>query len=644
MGFFDDDSDDEEDRKPRQIGLLDLQQSTNATTSDDKNEEEEDPLDAYMKSLNDETNNAKQGKGGDREESLDSTSSQFGGRLGVENEDEATSHWVGETQSGQKESPFSDTNTTLDNTAKGMASRALQRNFHRASDQQQRQGDVDIRLEQVLHGQMEYSKFQKSLLPTTTVGDTSNPRNTPEGHRWREDNQVTCRPPTLDPMYDFAELRDILPEQVLEWNGIKNLSKPTPVQSQTMGVALCGRDAIVTASTGSGKTLSYLWPIVAHLMANYTNASCETNSRALVLVPTRELALQVEQIARSMFAKLPLKALAITGGNMGRYQLSQKLQSTKPHCIIATPGRLLDVLSAQQKSRQKWLLPNITLLVLDEADKMIQMGFANQVTQILHSLRPDRQSLLVSATFDSRLQKRCMEWMHDPVRISVGRTGESSKHVLQHVICLPDARAKTRFLQESLPSFAAVGRTLVFCATRQGVEALAADLLAVLPVATLHGDKHLTDRKKALKVFTKGEVKVLVATDVAGRGLDIPQVSTIVNFDPAKNWDTHVHRIGRAGRLSNKEEQQQQSGSAYTLLLPSNIGFAKSMVRAYTREGRTIPPELQKLVDTNQQHQSNKRFGRWDSSSEEGGPRHGQEKEAASAESYYGPASKRSRF
>jgi len=126
------------------------------------------------------------------------------------------------------------------------------------------------------------------------------------------------------------------------------------------------------------------------------------------------LALQVEQIARSMFAKLPLTALAITGGNMGRYQLSQKLAGTKPHCVIATPGRLLDVFSAQQKSKQEWLLPNITFLVMDEADKMIQMGFANQVTQILQILRPDRQSLLVSATFDSRLQQRCQEWMHDP--------------------------------------------------------------------------------------------------------------------------------------------------------------------------------------------------------------------------------------
>ena len=591
MGWFDD-SDDEDDNDNEDVGRMrqiitgspEIRSTSINTTKDaENNESEEDPLDAYMKTLETAANTTSSVKKNDTDHRGASCSGAAGdasttGRLDVDNEDEATSHWVntegtnstsvrnGKDASTSSDSISTSTNNAPDNTARGMASRALQRDFQKASDQQQQQqqqynqqGDVDIKLQRVQHDQMKYAQIQKCLFSTTSHQDpnknerndennndannnditTTTSRNTTEGHEWRKENQVTCQPPTLDPIYEFAELRDILPEEVLAWNSIKNLTKPTLVQSQTMGVALCGRDAIVTASTGSGKTLSYLWPIVAHLMANYHGAGrSETNSRSLVLVPTRELALQVEQIAKSMFAKLPLKALAITGGNMGRYQLSQKLQSTKPHCIIATPGRLLDVLSSQQKSKKEWLLPNISLLVLDEADKMIQMGFANQVTQILQSLRPDRQSLLVSATFDSRLRRRCQEWMHDPFRISVGKTGESSKHVIQHAICLPNATAKTNFLKESLPTFASVGRTLVFCATRQGVEAVAKDLRPVLPVETLHGDRHLTDRKAALKAFAKGNVNVLVATDVAGRGLDIPQISTIINFDPAKNWDT----------------------------------------------------------------------------------------------------------
>jgi ATP-dependent RNA helicase DDX42 len=665
MGWFDDSDDDDnkDERKRQPIGLLDDNLPTGINTKSDENDSEEDPLDAYMKTLNKATNNSVTKSEGDRASSGDcdasAAASQSMGRLDVENEDEATSHWMG--TEGNKNTKSSTTiqnrndDNPPDNTPRGMASRALQRNFQKASDQQHfnQQGDVDIQLERVQHDQMKYARFRRCLFSTSHINaknESNNQnndeiyittsRNTPEGHEWRKENQVTCQPPTLDPIYDFAELRDVLPDEVLEWNSIKNLSRPTPVQSQTMGVVLCGKDAIVTASTGSGKTLSYLWPIAAHLMVNYHGVGDGTNSRSLVLVPTRELALQVEQIAKSMFAKLPLKALAITGGNMGRYQLSQKLQSTKPHCVIATPGRLLDVLSAQQKSKQEWLLPNISLLVLDEADKMIQMGFANQVTQVLQSLRPDRQSLLVSATFDSRLQRRCREWMHDPFRISVGKTGESSKHVVQHVICLPNAAAKTNFLRESLPTFAAVGRTLVFCATRKGVETVAKDLKTILQVETLHGDRHLTDRKAALKAFAKGDVNVLVATDVAGRGLDIPRVSTIINFDSAKNWDTHVHRIGRAGRLSAKEQQQQQ-GSAYTLLLPSNIAFAKSMIRAYEREGRTIPPELRKLVQEKHPDARQEQFGRFGASVAR--PRSDRNQSEATND-YYGPASKRSRF
>lgn len=138
---------------------------------------------------------------------------------------------------------------------------------------------------------------------------------------------------------------------------------------------------------------------------------------------------------------------------MGRYQLSQALIKNKPHLVVATPGRLLDVLSAQQKSKQNWLLQEISFLVLDEADKMLQLGFAPQVSQILDSLRPDRQSLLTSATLNQKLERLCREWMDDPIRISVGRTGRSSEHVEQHVLCLPNQQAKESFLKEMVPVF-----------------------------------------------------------------------------------------------------------------------------------------------------------------------------------------------
>jgi ATP-dependent RNA helicase DDX42 len=304
-----------------------------------------------------------------------------------------------------------------------------------------------------------------------------------------------------------------------------------------------------------------------------------------------------------MLQRIPsLKALAITGGNMGRYQLSQALLHQKPQLVVATPGRLLDVLSAQQKSKQEWLLHEITFLVLDEADKMLQLGFASQVTQILDGLRPDRQSLLTSATWHSRLERHCQQWMNQPTRVSVGRSGISSEHVQQHVMLLPSTQAKEAFLKEVLPTFCNVGRTIVFCARRDGCEQLAQVLAesGITHFQTLHGDKHPSDRQAALKAFTKGTVKLLVATDVAGRGLDIPKVATVINYDPAKNWDTHVHRIGRAGRLS--EMSGQQEGSAYTLLTPANAEFAQTLVQAYRREGREISPEIERLANRSKQN------------------------------------------
>jgi ATP-dependent RNA helicase DDX42 len=191
--------------------------------------------------------------------------------------------------------------------------------------------------------------------------------------------------------------------------------------------------------------------------------------------------------------------------------------------------------------------------------------------------------------------------MHNPTRVSVGRSGISSEHVEQHVMLLPSIQAKEVFLKELLPTFCNVGRTIVFCARRDGCEQLAQVLFEAgfNHFQTLHGDKHPSDRQAALKAFTKGTVKLLVATDVAGRGLDIPKVATVVNYDPAKNWDTHVHRIGRAGRLS--ETSGQQEGSAYTLLTPANSEFAQTLVQAYRREGREISPEIEGLANRSSQ-------------------------------------------
>jgi ATP-dependent RNA helicase DDX42 len=551
-------------------------------------------------------------------------------RLDIEGEEEATSHW--HNQPKEEPATEEDPADPDKDSSSAAASLALQSAFHKAGESRKGR-QVDIQLDKVQHSLVDYDAFEKSFWSQT-------PQDTQQGHEWRKEHSITCHPP-MDPIYYLEELRDIFGSSLMGWCHQHNYTRPTLVQSQTLSVALSGKDAIITASTGSGKTLAYLWPMAVHLSNNqimFPNTKC----RGLVLCPTRELALQVVAIAKTVGKSLNLAALAIIGGNMGRYQLSQELTKLQPSIIVATPGRLLDVLSVVKKSMATLTLKEVTMVVLDEADKMLQMGFSAQVTQVLQNIRPDKQALLLSATMGNKMEKVASQWLSPrPVRISVGRTGQSSEHVRQHVVVLPHESAKEAFLIESLATFVNVGRTLIFCATRDGVEALAQRLREhnnSIVVETLHGDRHQSDRNHALKEFSKGRIKVLVATDVAGRGLDIPSVATVINYDPAKNLDAHVHRVGRAGRLSaDSEDSQQQTGTAYTLLTPKQSDFAHVLRNAMEREGRPISSELEQLAHRSKKSGNVESRDKWNKSGLGFAPIPNTAKAPdASSDSYYG--------
>jgi ATP-dependent RNA helicase DDX42 len=402
---------------------------------------------------------------------------------------------------------------------------------------------------------------------------------------------------------------------------------PTLVQSQTWSVALSGKDALITAATGQGKTFAYVVPMSLHCLWNQhrqhsdydddeggLSDKIDVGPRGLVLVPTRELALQISKHAQPLLTVLsssssryPLKCKAIIGGQ-GKYLLRQELKKNrgKLDFVIATPGRLLDVVSENRK-KHGLSLQNVTFVVLDEADKMLHMGFEPQVRKILQSLRTDRQTLMLSATLGRKVEGLASEWLNpSAIRIAVGRTGEASEHVHQHVMVLPDPAAKAAFLIEMLPVFISVGRTLVFVKTREGCEQLAETITRetqpTIPILTLHGDKHQIDRNAAVRKFTGGEVQVIVATDVAARGLDIPHVQTVVCYDPAKDLDSHTHRVGRTGRLSANQSdggtENQTSGSAYTLLTKNDADFAFVLRNAFQREGREVDTQLEALANS----------------------------------------------
>lgn len=614
MGFFDESSSDDEER---------VQQQHAAGVAS----EEEDPLDAYMKSLQEQQqqeatlSNEHQQPTSERNTRFDLVEHEE-----EEFDDEEEDHTTVAAAkahsmiSSQDHEEFQSSQLLAATNAK----KELERTFRKA-------GCSDISGKDQSASGCALPPPQHSLLPVSTTPFSKSfweGRDTAVGKHWRRDQQVTlCSSnsnsgnasrhgkkgignsssnttgamTTMDPILQFAELKDVFGVALMQ-QITAHYTAPTPVQSQTLSVALAGRDAVVTASTGQGKTLAYIWPIAVHVAHQTPLQPGETGPIALVLVPTRELALQVQKQAKPMLAVAadsgkPLTCRAVIGGQ-GKYVLRQELKKAGVEVVIATPGRLLDVAS----DRKGLSLQRVTFAVLDEADKMLQMGFEQQVRQILQQIRPDRQTLMLSATMGLRVEKVASEWLQaDAVRISVGRTGEASQNVEQHVMVLPNEAAKETFLMEMLPVFSEVGRTVVFVATRDGCERLAALVRmraadgADVPVLTLHGDKHQSDRTAAVRAFTKGEVKILIATDVAARGLDIPNIQTVLSFDHAKCLDSHVHRVGRAGRLS-KDTNEQQSGSAYTLLTPKNADFAHILRSAFVREGRIVSPQLEELA------------------------------------------------
>ena len=587
MGWFDEeDSEDDADCAPK--------------CEQGQPNEEDDPLDAYMKSLG----NGDNGPSRPRAQRLD-----------VENADEATSHWV-EPSSDHPVSHEMEADDT-----KRASKAALENDFRQASSSGK---DVEVTLEQVQHESIQYESFHKEFFET---------KDSLTGHNWRKEHQVTCTPGRIDPILEFHEIADILGADLMNVIRTKGYQKPTAVQSQTLAAALSGKDCLVTASTGSGKTLAYIWPMVVHC-CDQRELQPGEGPIGIVLVPTRELAMQVHKQAQIMIHALKGKSIAITGG-VGRYQLVQDFAKRGCELVVATPGRFLDVLSIKKNGIS---LRRVSMVVLDESDRMLDLGFETQVSEILKNVRPDRQTLMLSATMGRKVEQVTNKWLTHPVRISVGRTGEASEHVRQHVMVLPSYDAKKEWLVEMLPILLNVGRTIVFVASRVDVEAVAEFVRKRNPtiiLETLHGDKHPTDRHAALKAFANGKVFVLIATDVASRGLDISDVSTVINFDAAKNLDVHTHRVGRAGRLA-KDSQEHKEGSAYTLLTQKNADFANVLMNAFKREGRDITVELKGLAD------KGKRAGNVDSRStwNKAGLGFSNDNVLDSASNFHGPSSR----
>ncbi|ABM44539.1 hypothetical protein H704_00797 [Bartonella bacilliformis Peru38] len=335
---------------------------------------------------------------------------------------------------------------------------------------------------------------------------------------------------------------------------IKNLlnagiSEPKPIQEQAIPVMLKGRDILGIAQTGSGKTLAFGLPILSQILTFGDKRSPKT-ARALILVPTRELAVQIEEMISAVVKGAHLSTCLIVGG-VSRFKQIKRM-GAGVDVVIATPGRLMDLV------REKFVdLSRSRFLVLDEADRMLDMGFINDVRRIAKLLCKEHQTALFSATMPKEIKELANGLLNEPVKIEVVPQGTTAVEITQKLYCVPK-NEKRNILNRLLvnPDLISV---IVFIRTKHGADAITRYLKNMgHAVATIHGNKSQNARQSALKAFREGSVKVLVATDIAARGIDIPGVSHVINYDLPEDAESYVHRIGRTGRNG-------ASGDAITL-------------------------------------------------------------------------------
>ncbi|XP_034690799.1 DEAD-box ATP-dependent RNA helicase 24 isoform X2 [Vitis riparia] len=359
--------------------------------------------------------------------------------------------------------------------------------------------------------------------------------------------------------------------------------KPTPIQCQAFPIVLSGRDIIGIAKTGSGKTAAFVLPMIVHIM-DQPELAKEEGPIGVICAPTRELAHQIYLESKKFAKPYGIRVSAIYGG-MSKLEQFKELKSGC-EIVIATPGRLIDMIKMKALTMLR-----ATYLVLDEADRMFDLGFEPQIRSIVGQIRPDRQTLLFSATMPRKVEKLAREILTDPVRVTVGEVGMANEDITQVVQVIPSDADKLPWLLDKLPGMIDDGDVLVFASKKATVDEIESQLgQKGFKIAALHGDKDQASRMDILQKFKSGIYHVLIATDVAARGLDIKSIKSVVNFDIARDMDAHVHRIGRTGRAGDKD------GTAYTLITHKEARFAGELVGSLIAAGQNVPMELMDLA------------------------------------------------
>jgi ATP-dependent RNA helicase RhlE len=361
-----------------------------------------------------------------------------------------------------------------------------------------------------------------------------------------------------------------LAEPLLRALDARKFEIPTPIQTDAIPPLLANRDLLGIAQTGSGKTFAFALPMLQHLAAQQLRPAPFV-ARALILAPTRELALQIDEAVRTLSVNLRLRTLVIIGG-ASRYKQVEAMRRGAD-IVIGTPGRVCDLMQTRELQ-----LGAVTRFVLDEADRMLDLGFIKDIRRIVAALPTARQSCLFSATMPHEVASLANSLLHDPVRVEIARKEETTPKIDQFVHHVPQTGKQALLL--SMLEDSAFSRVIVFTRTKHGANKVAGVLENKgLQVNALHGNKSQPQREKALRDFRSGRARVLVATDIAARGIDVTGISHVINFDLPVEPESYVHRIGRTARAG-------ADGIAISFCDASERGTLRAIERMF---GASIP-------------------------------------------------------
>lgn len=365
-----------------------------------------------------------------------------------------------------------------------------------------------------------------------------------------------------------------------------NYEKPMSIQAQALPVIMSGRDCIGIAKTGSGKTLAFVLPMLRHIKDQPPLMSGD-GPIGLIMAPTRELVQQIHSDIKKFARVMGLTCVPVYGGSGVAQQISELKRGAE--IVVCTPGRMIDILCTSGGKITN--LRRVTYLVMDEADRMFDMGFEPQITRIVQNTRPDRQTVLFSATFPRQVEILARKVLNKPVEIQVGGRSVVNKDITQLVEVRPESDRFLRLL-ELLGEWYEKGKILIFVHTQEKCDALFRDLLKHgYPCLSLHGAKDQTDRESTISDFKSNVCNLLIATSIAARGLDVKELELVINYDVPNHYEDYVHRVGRTGRAGNK-------GCAITFISEDDARYAPDLLKALQLSEQVVPDDLKALADS----------------------------------------------